>query len=194
MNDKLQMIKTRNIVIVVLGSLLFVACQQDEVIENIPVYSSEAVNVEVTKDVTIYYSDSAITRVIVTGPKLLNYTERNQQRKEFPDGIRVEFFNDVGAISSILTAKYAVQYEIDNKVIVRDSVVWRSSEDQQLETTELIWDERQELVYTNKFSVITTPSDTIFTQYFKARQDFSEIIMTSTDGAIIVDDLSGSQN
>ena len=194
MNDKLQMIKTRNIVIVVLGSLLFVACQQDEVIENIPVYSSEAGNVEVTKDVTIYYSDSAITRVIVTGPKLLNYTERNQQRKEFPDGIRVEFFNDVGAISSILTAKYAVQYEIDNKVIVRDSVVWRSSEDQQLETTELIWDERQELVYTNKFSVITTPSDTIFTQYFKARQDFSEIIMTSTDGAIIVDDLSGSQN
>ena len=170
--------------------LILLACEKQEVIDDIPVYSPKLVNVETTKDVTIYYSDSAITRVIITGPTLLNHTERNRQRKEFPDGIRVEFFNDIGEISSILTAKYAIQYELDNKVIVRDSVVWTSDEDQQLETTELIWDERQELVYTNKFSVITTPTDTIFTQYFKANQDFSEIIMTSTDGAIIVEDIN----
>ena len=63
-------------------------------------------------------------------------------------------------------------------------------ENQMLESSELIWDERQEIVYTNKFSVITTPTDTVFTQYFKAAQNFSEITMTSTDGAIIVEDLS----
>ena len=173
-----------------LATFLFFGCNQQKEIQSERVYTVADVEVERTRDAVIYYSDSAMTRVIITGPMLLNHTERNNQRKEFTEGIRVEFYDDYGAISSILTAKYAVQYEREDKVIVRDSVVWRSVEDQMLESSELIWDERQELVYTNKFSVITTPTDTVFTQYFKAKQDFSEITMTSTDGAIIVEDLT----
>jgi hypothetical protein len=170
--------------------VLLAACNKQKEIRADRIYSKADVEVERTRDAVIYYSDSAITRVQITGPMLLNHTERNNQRKEFTEGIRVEFYDDLGAISSILTAKYAVQYERDSKVVVRDSVVWRSMEDQMLESSELIWDERQELIYTNKFSVITTPTDTVFTQYFKANQNFSEIVMTSTDGTIIVEDLS----
>ncbi|MEM6377740.1 MAG: hypothetical protein AAF705_05985 [Bacteroidota bacterium] len=173
-----------------LAVLIFLGCNQQKEVESDRVYTVADVEVERTKDAVIYYSDSALTRVIITGPMLLNHTERNNQRKEFTEGIRVEFYDDFGAISSILTAKYAIQYEREDKVIVRDSVIWRSMEDQMLESSELIWDERDELVYTNKISVITTPTDTVFTQYFKAKQDFSEITMTSTDGAIIVEDLS----
>lgn len=170
--------------------VLMAACNKQTEVKSDRIYSKADVEVEHTKNAVIYYSDSAITRVQITGPILLNHTERNNQRKEFTEGIRVEFYDELGAVSSILTAKYAVQYERDSKVIVRDSVVWRSVEDQMLESSELIWDERQELIYTNKFSVITTPTDTVFTQYFKANQDFSEIVMTSTDGAIIVEDFS----
>lgn len=170
--------------------LLFSACDQQQEARSDRVFTKANVDVERTRDAVITYSDSAVTKVIITGPMLLSYSERNNQRQEFTDGIRVEFYDDFGAISSILTAKYAIQYDRESKVIVRDSVIWRSMEDQMLETSELIWDERQELVYTNKFSVITTPTDTIFTQYFKANQNFSEITMTSTDGAIIVEDLS----
>lgn len=183
--------KQRNSII---GSLLLIlvllACNQQQETGTDRIYSKADVEVEQTKNAEITYSDSALTKVIITGPMLMSYSERNNQRKEFPDGIRVEFYNDFGTVSSILTAKYAIQYDRESKVIVRDSVIWRSMEDQMLETSELIWDERQELVYTNKFSVITTPTDTVFTQYFKATQNFSEITMTSTDGAIIVEDFS----
>ena len=179
----------RRISFIILSVFFFFACEQEAILDEAFDFSQEELTVEKSKDVVIYYSDSAIVRVMIQGPTMLNHTERNYQRKEFTDGIRVEFYNEYGSVSSILTAKYAVQYELDSKVIVRDSVVWQSSDDQMLESSELIWDERQKLIYTNKFSVITTPTDTIFTQYFKANQDFSEIVMTSTDGAIIVDDL-----
>lgn len=170
--------------------VVFSACNEQKEVQTDRIYTPEDVGIDRTKDAEIVYSDSALTKVIITGPVLLSYTERNNQRKEFTDGVRVEFYDDFGAVSSILTAKYAIQYEREDKVIVRDSVIWRSMEDQMLESSELIWDERQQLVYTNKFSVITTPTDTVFTQYFKANQNFSEITMTSTDGAIIVEDLS----
>lgn len=170
--------------------VMLVACKEEVYVDETLTYSPEEVFMEKTTDVEITYSDSAVVRVIITGPTMYNHTERNRQRKEFVDGIRVEFFDEWGGISSVLTAKYAIQYDLDSRVIVRDSVIWASSDDQTLETSELIWDERQQLIYTNKFSVITTPTDTVFTQYFKANQDFSEIIMTSTDGAIIVEDLS----
>lgn len=178
----------------IIGSLLLIlllsACDQKQEVRSDRVYSKANVDVERTRNAVITYSDSAMTKVIITGPMLLSHSERNNQRQEFTDGIRVEFYDDFGTVSSILTAKYAIQYDRERKVIVRDSVIWRSMEDQMLETSELIWDEQQELVYTNKFSVITTPTDTVFTQYFKATQNFSEITMTSTDGAIIVEDLS----
>ncbi|MEO0338187.1 MAG: LPS export ABC transporter periplasmic protein LptC [Bacteroidota bacterium] len=177
--------------IVVIATI--VACSKGgELDANLPELTPADALVEETENVRLLYSDSAITKVQVTGPLMLNHTERNRLRKEFPKGIRVEFYDEQGAISSVLTAKHAIQYEMDDRIIARDSVVWKSADKRMLETSELIWDEREQLIYTNKFSVITAPRDTIFTQYFEATQDFSKIKMTSTDGTIIVDDFSNS--
>lgn len=173
-----------------LVSLFLYSCTKDENLEVDQEYTLADINIDKTINPVIRYSDSAIVRVIIKGPVMLTHSESNKERKEFTDGIWVDFFDEFGRISSTLTAKYAVQYDREGKVVVRDSVVWRSVEDQMIETSELIWDERQELIYTNKFSVITTPVDTIFTQYFRANQNFSEIIMTSTDGSIIVEDIN----
>jgi hypothetical protein len=145
---------------------------------------------ERTTDVELLYSDSARLRVKVKGPVMLNHTQRTQQRQEFTDGIEVEFFDENEQLNSRLTANYAIRYDFDGKVIVRDEVVWRSVADQMIESSELIWDEREQVIYTNKFSVITTPTDTVFTQYFRANQYFSRITMTSTDGSLIVKEFS----
>lgn len=171
-------------------SLLFGSCTKEEGLEVEQEYTLADINTDKTINPVIRYSDSAIVRVIIRGPVLLSHTESNKERKEFTEGIQVDFFDELGNLSSELSAKYAVQYDREGKVIVRDSVVWRSVDDKMIESSELIWDERQKLIYTNKFSVITTPTDTIFTQYFRANQDFSEIVMTSTDGSIIVEDIN----
>jgi len=167
-------------------TLFIWSCSKQEVLEVEEEVLPEYLSLEQTTDVELFYSDSAELKVKILGPTMLNHTVRNRQRQEFIDGIEVEFYDAYERVNSRLTAKYAIRYELDGKVIVRDSVVWRSVEDQMIESSELIWDERKQEIYTNKFSVITTPTDTIFTQYFRANQDFSKITMTSTDGALIV--------
>jgi len=136
----------------------------------------------------IRYSDSAQMKVRIRGGLILNYVEKSSQRQEFPEGVRVDFYNSAGQLSSVLTARSAVRYQIQGRVIARDSVVWKSMDDEMIETSELTWDERTQKIYTNKFVVITRPQDTIYSQGFEANQDFTDIQLQATDGRIGVEE------
>lgn len=145
--------------------------------------------VETATDVEILYSDSAQVRVRITGPTMLYHLDRQEPRQEFPDGVSVDFFGPEGAITSELDARYGLRLENKNEVIVRDSVVWLSVEGEKIETEELIWDERQRKIYTNKFVVITRPDEIIYGHGFEADQDFTYSRINAIEGRLKVDDL-----
>ncbi len=145
--------------------------------------------VETAKDVEILYSDSAQVRVRITGPTMLYYLDRREPKQEFPDGVEVEFFGPEGNVNSRLNARYGVRMEHKNEVIVRDSVVWQSVEGEKIESEELIWDERQRKIYTNKFVVITRPDEIIYGHGFEADQDFSYSRINAIEGRLKVDEL-----
>jgi hypothetical protein len=63
-------------------------------------------------------------------------------------------------------------------------VVWESKKEEKLETSELIWDDRKQLVYTKKFCVIQRPGERILSQGFEANQDFTEIKLNAIEGEI----------
>ena len=145
--------------------------------------------VETAKGVEILYSDSAQVRVRITGPTMLYHLDRREPRQEFPDGVSVDFFGPEGAITSQLDARYGLRLENKNEVIVRDSVVWQSVEGEKIESEELIWDERQRKIYTNKFVVITRPDEIIYGHGFEADQDFTYSRINAIEGRLKVDDL-----
>ncbi len=157
-------------------------CRQPEEPEPFP-YNRNDIEVERAYDVDMLYSDSAVIRVRIQGPLLLNYVTTNDQRQEFTDGVKVDFFGPDGGVQSTLTAKYAVRYANKGAVIVRDSVIWKNTEQDQMETSEMTWDERNKKIFSNKFVVITRPRDTIYSQGFEANQDFSDIRLRATDGS-----------
>jgi len=168
---------------------LLLACGNDlqEVEELVAKFDTA---VEEAKNVEILYSDSARVRVRITGPTMLNYVDRREPRQEFPDGVVVDFFGNSHSVDSIdakLTAKYGIRYQIDGKVTVRDSVVWKNYEDKKLETQELHWDERRKKIYTNKFVIITQPDEIIYGHGFEANQDLSEARIQAIEGRIKVE-------
>ncbi|MCB9080466.1 MAG: LPS export ABC transporter periplasmic protein LptC [Lewinellaceae bacterium] len=169
--------------------LLVAACKKEATVPA-EEFSAQDTQREKVSDVTLLYSDSAIVRVRVTGPIMLNHLDRSEPFQEFPSGIFVEFFSATGQKTSTLTAKYAIRYETRNLTIVRDSVVWRSAESEQLESTELTWDEQAQSVSTNKFVVITTPVDTIYSQGFSADQNFKNVRLRAIDGTMQVKELT----
>ncbi len=144
--------------------------------------------IETAREVEIIYSDSAIVRVLIQGPTMLNYLDRVNPRQEFPDGVDVYFFNNYGDTSSQLTARFGLREERKGEVVVRDSVVWQSAEGDKLETEELIWSEQRQEVYTQKFVVITRPDEIIYGHGFVADQDFSNARINSVEGRIAIDE------
>ncbi len=180
--------KKRILVWMLIGGLILEACSKKEV--QVPTDTFLELGVERAENVEILYSDSAEIKVKVTGPTMLNYTERRDPRQEFPDGLEVYFYGEDLELTSTLTAKYGVRYDNLSQVIVRDSVVWESMQEQRLETEELTWNERTQKIFTNRFAAIITPEDTIFTRYFEANQDFKNIKFRSNSGSKGIQSLS----
>ena len=132
------------------------------------------VTVETVKEVEMLYSDSARVQVRVTGPTMLNNLDRNEPYQEFVDGT--------------LIANYAIRYERKGQMIARDSVIWWSVDGQKLETEELIWSEKDQEIFTQKFARITTPTEMIYGHGFRADQDFSNARIKQVEGIVSIDD------
>ena len=164
--------------------LLLISCENDlaEVSATLP---QDAVNREVLENFHIIYSDSAKVLIRAMGPLLHRYLDLEDPREEFPKGIQVLFFDaDSQVLTSRLSANYGVRKEKDNRVVLRDSVVWISEDGNRLETEELIWDEKKEKVYTNKFVVVRSPERIIYGHGFEANRDFTASTIWAVEGEI----------
>ncbi len=148
--------------------------------------TEEDLGKEVATDVRLIYSDSAIVRVQVESPRMIRYTDKKEPRQEFPEGLTAHFYAPNLQETSTLSAGYGVRYEREQRVVLRDSVVWHSINGEQLETEELIWDEKNERIHTDKFVVIRRPGEIIYGYGFEASQDFDRARIKAIEGRIKV--------
>jgi len=176
-------------IVAVVFSLFLLACEND-LAEVQKLVSADDVQVETMKGVEILFSDSAVVRVRLSGPMMLRHLNPSDIQQEFTEGINVDFFDGNRNVTGQLTAKYGIRFENQGRAIVRDSVVWQSTGGDKLETEELIWDERTQKVYTDKFVTITRPDEIIYGYGFEADQDFTYSRIKAVEGTIKVEDLS----
>lgn len=174
--------------ILLFGVLLLNACTKDESANTEAVNLN--VNVETAKDVAIIYSDSAVVRVKISGPTMLYHVSNRAPKQEFTEGIRIDFYDDKGEITSTLTGKYGIRYESEGRAVVQDSVVWQSTAGERLDTEELIWDERTQRVYNHKFTVLRKVNELIYGQGFEATQDFKYARILAAEGRKSIDAIS----
>ena len=153
-------------------------------------YTQDDTSVEVGREVEILYSDSAIVRVRVSGPVLHYYSDRDNPRQEFPNGVKIDFLAPDQSIKSTLTAKTAVRKQEKGIVTARDSVVMTTAKQEKLETEELIWDEKTAKVRTDKFVKVTKPGEIMYGYGLEAEQDFSYWKIIVPKGRIKVEQLN----
>ena len=167
--------------------VLALACTQEEVSDD---WLKELdLSKEVAEEVEILYSDSAKVRVRLTGPRMDYLADRANPVQEFPKGVFVEFYDEDLNVTSTLSGNFAQRFENKNLIIVRDSVVWQSNEGEKLESEELIWDEQEQRVYTQKFARITREDEVIYGYGFEATQNFKDARIKAVTGRIKVKDM-----
>lgn len=173
-NSIMQILRLFYGLLVVLG---FTACSNE--VEEINQLLAEDLqtNVERGKNIRIFYSDSATVKVIINAPVLERYNAYNDSKDVFPKGILIEFLNEQKVVDSWLKADNAVREARTSKVTAKGNVIFYNAKNEKLETPELIWDEKERIVYTEKIVRITQAEkgDTTYGFGFRANQDFSRI-------------------
>lgn len=180
--------------LLIILSFIFTSCENDLEAVN-ALFSKDQIKIEEARDVQLLYSDSAVVRVRVSGPKMLRHVDHSQPKEEFPEGILIEFLRSgSNKTQGSLTAKYAIRLENQSKVIVRDSVVWKSGKGEKLLTSELIWDDQRKMVHTNRFVKIIKPDEVFYGHGFEADQDFNYWKIINPTGRMMVEGLEEPLN
>ncbi len=155
--------------------LIFCAIACTNSIEEVDaLFTDKDLKIEQAEDVEILYSDSAQIKLKITAPSLKRYIQKKNSVDEFPDGVLVEFYDTNGKIISWLKSDYAIRKDLDKKIYVKENVKLYNTQDDELSTDELIWDEETGEIYTNKYVRIAQPKrgDTLFGYGFIAKQEF----------------------
>ncbi|MBK7692105.1 MAG: LPS export ABC transporter periplasmic protein LptC [Bacteroidetes bacterium] len=145
---------------------------------------SRMLNTERAEDVTIIYSKDGLTKAKLFTKNFYHIQNVQPTYIEMSKGLRVEFYNDSLQVQSTLTAKYGKYYEQNGNVLVRDSVVVTNLKKEQLNTEELVWNEKLQKFYTEKFVKITTPTQIIYGDGLESNQNFTEYKITNIKGMI----------
>jgi LPS export ABC transporter protein LptC len=114
-------------------------------------------------------SDSGRIQLILSFPLMEQYDNVEKPYYEFRKGIRVDFYDGDTTAQGSVTAKYA-RYEQSNELWeLKDSVVVLNSKDERLETELLYWDQKKDLIYTDRFVKMTSAEN--ITQGFGFESD-----------------------
>jgi LPS export ABC transporter protein LptC len=147
-------------------------CENNE--KDLPNFRVRQISVDTGRVIEAYMSENSIVKAKLTSPYMLR-TEMDSPFVEFPRSLHVDFYNDSLVIESQLDARYGKYKELDNKVLLRDSVVVKNiAKGDTLITPELWWDQKAEKFYTDKpVHILKKGGTDIHGIGFEAPQDFN---------------------
>ncbi len=157
---------------ILLGLAMLLSCQPDlERIETITTVDDEPV--ESLFDVKIIQSSHAKTQVIIEAPRMDRY-EGEEPYLELPEGLNVVFYDTLMKPTSRMRAKYAINYDKKNIIEARNDVVVVNEFNEKLNTEQLIWDQDNETIYSEKFVKITTENEILYGDGFESDERFEK--------------------
>lgn len=176
-----------------IATLAFTSCENS--IEKIRlVTDAKTQPVESMEEIELLYSDSAIVKMKLTAPKMERFDDGKSPYVEMPDGMKVVFFDDDMQEESHITANYARRYETDGRVVTRDDVVVLNKKGEQLNTEQLIWDEKKRKLFSDEFVKITTANEIIYGEGLVADEDFLHYEIKNIKGTVQLHETDSSSD
>ena len=165
-----SLLKKSNIIILLFTVTLVFSCQtnlqkMDELVKEIeePVVISE--------DVEWFYTKNGIASHRLTSPKVLRF-EGQKEYIEFPLGLEVFSFNVHGEQEAFMKSDYAIQHLDDKTIEAKGGVLLENLKGEKLETEFLVWDEKQEQIFTEAVVKITKQEQLIIGEGFRVKHIF----------------------
>lgn len=144
--------------------------------------------VEEGKGIQTFFSQGGKMRAQLTAPLMYRYS-KDTLYVEFPNTLKVVFYDSLRRPESTLQALRGKYYESLRKAYLQDSVVVANTGGDTLWAPELWWDQNAQQFYTDKPVRIYRKGDIIYGRKgLEAKQDLSGIIIRQTTGSVVVPD------
>ena len=172
--------------VLVTGCLFVFACENSQ--RSLDEWREQREMVEEASYIETFFSQNGRMKAKLTAPKMLRYS-RDTIFVEFPNTLKMIFFDSLGIAESDLNARYGIYYESLNKAYLRDSVVVANVNGDTLWTPDLWWDQNSKKFYTDKNIRIYRKGDRIYGgKGLEAAQDLSDILIRKPTGTVTVPD------
>ncbi len=142
------------------AAIFFYGCEND--IEKIKAFTSpedlpilEAYNFETL------FTDSGQVRYLLKTPKLLRFENGGKEFHEFPEGMELIQYDANNKVVSSLKSDYAKQFLKEQRWEAKNNVIATNAQGDTLKTEHLIWEEKEEKIYTDDFVKIIRPDQII---------------------------------
>lgn len=143
----------KSIVVIIFTTMLF-SCESS--LKDVQkAYQSSFVPMGEADTINLKYIDSGRIVSNLISPKMLDFSNAKSPFVEFPKGVKVLMFNNLGQVTTTITSNYAISYSKTDIIDLQENVVIISNEGQKMETEQLYFDQKNEWFFTEKFFKFT---------------------------------------
>ena len=146
--------------------LISTACERKN--DNVPVADILNMPSVTVKNDTTVYADSGKVELIMTFPLMEQYDNNGQPYYEFNKGLFVKVFDGKPEPTGSVFSKYAKYTRPDNVWELKDSVVVVNEKNDKLETEVLYWDQKKDLIYSDRFVRFTSEDQIVMGTGFES--------------------------
>jgi len=160
--------------------LIFVSCSNDPKLVQEFVFS-EVLPIEKIEGAEMLHTENGKLKVKIVATTIERFNNQEPQLV-FSNHLVVYFYNDSALVQSTLQAEYAEINDEKKLMIAKENVILTNIAGKKLESEELIWDEKNNKIYTDKKVKITTLKEVIEGEGFVSNPDFSEFSISKIHG------------
>ena len=142
-------------------------------------------------DIRMTYTDSAVVKAILTAPVNLDFTHLSFKYSEFPEGLKIIFFNSNND-ENTLVADYGILYNQTRIVDLQGNVVLLSHDGSRLETDQMYWDAEKEWLFTEQTFTFKNINYDMAAVRLDTNKEFSKFQTGKLKGTMLVNEQKDS--
>ncbi|MDB2520617.1 LPS export ABC transporter periplasmic protein LptC [Flavobacteriaceae bacterium] len=169
---------------------LFFSCDDgSSILKQINQFNENPVGI--AYDIRMTYTDSAKVKAILTAPINLDYTHLSFMYSEFPEGLKIIFYNDDNDENTVV-ADYGILYNQTRIVDLQGNVVLLSNDGSRLETSQMYWDSEKEWLFTEQPFTFKSENEDMAATRLDTNKEFSKFQTGKLTGTILVEEQKDS--